>query len=119
MSDINRDPITGIRPIGDRILVKQEEWKDKIGSLYIPQGHREGYVDVGVVRAVGRKVTIDVKPGDRVTFKRQPASALLRYTGESGPGDWKDLLILKEENVSTVISDDQPSFTTSSNSSPP
>lgn len=103
MDDFNRDPVTGIRPVGDRILIKQEEWKDKIGSIHIPQGTREGYEDVGVVRAVGRKVTIDVKPGDRVTFKRQPASALIRHPGEGDPNGWKNLLILKEENVTGVI----------------
>lgn len=84
-----------IRPIRDQVLVKQDAVKEKLDSgIFLPQNSRDLYDDYATVIAVGPKV-VDVKAGDRVLFKRRPASAL--------EGEWKDYLMLKEEDMLAVI----------------
>lgn len=93
-----------MRPMGDRILVKQVPWQEKTpGGIHIPQDHRLGYEDRGTVLGLGPKVTADVKVGDVVIFKRQPASAVMPDWREGDTYGEKDLLLLKEENVLAVV----------------
>ena len=105
MSDlVNRAPTQRIiRPIRDNILVKQDKPKEKLASgLFVPQNAREAYEDFGTVIAHGPGKLLEngtvlepsVKIGDRVLFKRRPASAL---DGEDG------LLMLKDEDILAVI----------------
>lgn len=79
------------------MLIRQLPWQEKVGSLFIPQGHREGYEDRGVVVAVGQKCDLDIQPGDKVIFKRMPATGLVPDWREGDPYDWKDLLCLKPD----------------------
>lgn len=98
-----------IRPLKDNILVKQDPAKEKLGSLFVPENTRDLQEDVGTVIAVGpgrlteggKLVEVSVKVGDRVVFKRRPAS----YLGDFHP-DWKDLLMLKDEDMVGVIGTD-------------
>ena len=92
-----------IRPIRDNILVKQDKPKEKLASgLFVPQNARELHEDFGTVIAVGPGRVLDngvlvvpeVKPGDRVLFRRRPASLL---DGE------EDLLMLKDDDILAVI----------------
>lgn len=93
-----------IRPIRDQILVKQEKPKEKLASgLFVPQGSRDLYEDFGEVIAVGPgRVTEggvliepSVKPGDRVLFKRRPASEL--------DGEMKGYLMLRDEDMLGIV----------------
>lgn len=92
-----------IRPIRDNILVKQDKPKEKLASgLFVPQNSRDLQEDFGTVIAVGPGKVLDngtlvvpeVKPGDRVLFKRRPASII---EGE------EDLLMLKDEDMLAVV----------------
>lgn len=85
-----------LRPVRDAVIIKQDEPKDKVGSLYVPQG-KETFDDFGTVIAVGPDVK-DVKEGDRVIFIRRPSS----HIGEGWP-EMKGYLRLKEEDVVAVI----------------
>ncbi|HWJ41564.1 MAG TPA: hypothetical protein VNT29_10530 [Candidatus Limnocylindrales bacterium] len=96
---------TPARPLGSRILVRQEAWKEKIGSLYIPQNHREGYEDTAVIIAIGPKSTIDAKVADRVMFKRRPASALVPDIREGDPLGLHGVLRLEEDDILAVVED--------------
>lgn len=96
-----------IRPLKDGVLVLQRAPKEKLESgLFIPQGSRDLYEDVGTVIAVGpgrigesgRIIPVSVKVGDVVSFRRRPGSAL----GDADP-EWKDLLMLKDEDIVGVI----------------
>lgn len=79
-----------IRPLNDGVLLRQDPKKEKIGTLYVPETTRELYEDVGTIVALGPKVE-NLAVGDRVMFKRRPASAL--------EGEWEGLLMLKQEDV--------------------
>ena len=96
-----------IRPLNDHILVKQDAPKEKtVSGLILPQG-KETYEDIGTIIRTGPGVNgieLSVKVGDRVLFKRRPGSHL----GESNP-DWKDLLMLKEEDVVAILEDEETS----------
>lgn len=59
----------------------------------------ESHDDTGTVVAIGTDPKISVAVGDRVTFKRRPASALWERAGD----EWEDLLMLREEDIIGVI----------------
>lgn len=87
----------GMKPLKDRILVRQAKPEEKsVGGIILPQG-KERYDDKGTVEAVGPDVK-DVKVGDVIIFTRRPASHL----GESNP-EWNGLLMLKEEDACAII----------------
>jgi co-chaperonin GroES (HSP10) len=96
-----------IRPIKNRVLVRQAQKKEKVGSLYVPQG-AEVYPPYARVIALGPTAFEDYpederpKIGDWVLFKRQPGSAINPDTRE-GKTPEDDLLILDDENIVGVL----------------
>jgi co-chaperonin GroES (HSP10) len=99
-----QNPIPTIRPLGERILARQKAYTDQLPSgLYIPQGHRAGYEDRAEIIAIGPKVTADIKVGDIVIFERKPSRALNPDIREGDPENWKDLLMLKEDDILAVV----------------
>lgn len=60
------------KPHGDRILVEPVKGNDEqVGSIHIPEAHRERQLSIeGTVAAIGSKITVDVKVGDRVVMER-------------------------------------------------
>lgn len=112
-NDMTGNP--GIRPILDQVLVKQDPPNDLLESgLYMPQGQRDSWRDIGTVVAVGpgkyengTRRELDVKPGDRVLFKRRPASALNGDGLEGGREEWKDMIVLLEEDIIGVIEEEE------------
>lgn len=102
----------GIRPLGERILVEQKAWQQQLASgLYIPQGSREGHDDVGVIRAIGPSVDVEllnIKVGDRVMFRRRAGSAILPDPREASAEErevYRNLLLLKPEDIQAVVED--------------
>lgn len=92
-----------IRPIRDRVLVRQDEPKTMIGSLHVPQG-LEQWPPVGVVLAAGPRCKLeDFKIGDRVQFKRRPASAVVPDVREPHDPEWEGLVVLHEEDIQGVV----------------
>ncbi len=81
-----------IRPLHDRILVKRQEEKEmKKGGIIIPDSAKEKpqegkviAVGNGKVTDEGKKISLDVKTGDRILF------------GE-------EYLILREEDVLCIL----------------
>lgn len=101
-----------ITPIKDQVIVRQDAPREKLDSgLYLPQGHRDLYEDFGTVLAVGpgrfteggHRIPMDVKVGDRVLFKRRPATALNRDSRETNPKEWENILVLKEDDILGVV----------------
>ncbi len=77
MSDIN------IKPLGDRVLVKQAEEKEQIkGGIIIPDAAKEKSQEAEVVAlgtgntADGTKVTFDVAVGDKVLISKYGGTAV-------------------------------------------
>ena len=88
-----------IRPLHDRILVKRQEEKEtKKGGIIIPDSAKEKPQE-GKVIAVGngkvtddcKKISLDVKTGDRILFGK--------YSGSEVTLDNEEYLILREEDM--------------------
>ena len=85
-----------IKPLGDRVLVKNEETEEKTaGGIFIPQTAQEK-TQTGVVVAVGDdKDVIKVKKGDRIMFDK--------YAGTTVTVEGVDHLIMKMDDIVAVI----------------
>lgn len=109
------DVPTTVRPILDSVLVRRDPPRDKLGSglLFAIQGE-EDWPPIGTVIAVGpgayladgTRVPLDVKVGDRVIFKSQPASALIPDSREGGREDWANLVMLDYENIHGLVEEE-------------
>jgi len=92
-----------IRPLHDRILVKRQEEKEmKKGGIIIPASAKEKpqegkviAVGNGKVTDEGKKISLDVKTGDRILFGK--------YSGSEVTLDNEEYLILREEDVLCIL----------------
>jgi len=92
-----------LRPLHDRILVKRIEEGETIrGGIIIPDSAREkpqqaevAAVGNGKLLDNGERVTVDVKPGDRILFGK--------YGGSDVKIDGVEYLILREDEILGVI----------------
>lgn len=103
-----------VTPIKDQVLVLADPAKDRTSSgLYYPQGS-EDWPSLGTVMAVGpgriieggEREPMGVEVGDRVLFKRQPASALVPDSREGDPRGWHGLVMLDEKSIIGVVFDE-------------
>lgn len=85
-----------IKPLGDRVLVKNEESEEKTaGGIFIPQTAQEK-TQTGIVVEVGDdKEVIKVKKGDRIMFDK--------YAGTTVTIEGVDHLIMKMDDILVVI----------------
>jgi chaperonin GroES len=94
----------GIRPLGDKILVKRDEAQGKTESgIILPESSKDK-PKTGVVQAVGTgnintetgaRIPLSLKAGDKVIFSS--------YAGTEVKFDGDELLIMTEEDVLAVI----------------
>jgi chaperonin GroES len=92
-----------IRPLYDRILVKRlESTETKKGGIIIPDSAKEKpqegkviAVGNGKVTDEGKKISLDVKTGDRILFGK--------YSGSEVTLDNEEYLILREEDVLCIL----------------
>ena len=85
-----------ITPLGDRVLVKQEEAEQQTaGGIYIPDTAQEKTQN-GVVLAIGADEEIKVKVKDKVVYDK--------YAGTTIKVDDEEQLILKAADILAVIS---------------
>jgi chaperonin GroES len=92
-----------IRPLHDRIVVKrQEEREVKKGGIIIPDTAKEKpqegkviAVGNGRVNEDGKKISLDVKAGDKILFGK--------YSGSEVKIDEEEYLIMKEDDVLAII----------------
>ena len=93
----------GIRPLGDRILVKRIKEEDKTkGGIIIPDTAKEKPQE-GKVVAVGKGkrsengdlIALEVKEGDRILFGK--------YSGSEVKLEGEDHLILREDDILGVL----------------
>jgi chaperonin GroES len=94
--------MTKIRPLGDRVLVKQVEAETKTASgIIIPDTAKEKpqegkVIAVGTGKIVdGKKVELDVKKGDKILFSK--------YGGDEIKIEGVEYKILKEDDILAVI----------------
>jgi chaperonin GroES len=92
-----------VTPLHDRVLVRRLEEKETAkGGIIIPDTAKEKPQE-GEVMAVGagkiekgKRISLDVKPGDRILFGK--------YTGNDIQIDEHEYLILREEEILAKIS---------------
>jgi len=94
--NFNQEELMKIKPLGDRVLVKNEESEDRTaGGIYIPQTAQEK-TQTGIVVEVGDdKDVIKVKKGDRIMFDK--------YAGTTVKIEGVDHLIMKMDDILVVI----------------
>lgn len=92
-----------VRPLHDRVIVKRVEEEEKTkGGIIIPDTAKEKPVE-GKVIAVGdgkvgdggKKISLEVKAGDRVLFGK--------YAGTDINIDGEEHLIMREDDIIGVI----------------
>ena len=85
-----------IKPLGDRVLVKNEETEEKTtGGIFIPQTAQEK-TQTGIVVEVGDdKDAIKVKKGDKIMFDK--------YAGTTVNIEGEDHLIMRMDDILVVI----------------
>ncbi len=92
-----------LRPLHDRVLIRRIEEGETIrGGIIIPDTAKEK-PQQGEVKAVGNgkllesgeRVSIDVKPGDRILFGK--------YSGAEIKIDGEEYLILREDEILGVL----------------
>ena len=92
-----------IRPLHDRILIERlEEKEEKRGGIIIPDTAKEKpqegkviAVGAGKVTDEGKRLSLDVKVGDKILFGK--------YSGSEVKVDDKDYLILREEDILAIL----------------
>lgn len=92
-----------LRPLHDHVLVKRsEEQVNKIGSLYVPDSAQEKpqeaeVVAIGAGKQLkdGRRVAMEVKPGDKILFGK--------YSGSETKVGGDEYLILRESEILAVL----------------
>ncbi len=91
------------RPLHDRVLVKRvkEEEKTK-GGIIIPDTAKEKpqegkvlAVGAGTLDDSGKRVALDVKPGDKILFGK--------WSGTEVTIDGEELIIMKESDILGVV----------------
>ena len=95
-----------LRPLHDRVLVKRLEEKEQVrGGIIIPDTAKEKPQQAEVMAAgegklleSGQRVAVEVKAGDRILFGK--------YSGSEIKLDGEEYLILKEDEILGVISNE-------------
>ncbi|MCC6178691.1 MAG: co-chaperone GroES [Chloroflexi bacterium] len=93
----------GLRPLGDRVVIKPVAREDVTKSGIVlpdtatekPQQGEVMAVGPGRVLDSGERITLDLKEGDRVLFAK--------YAGTEFKHENEDLLILSEKDVLAVM----------------
>lgn len=95
---------TGVRPIGDQVLVRRVPADRRKGLIHLPDG-AELWRNEGTVLAMGRRVKAkEIKPGVRVLFKSRPSSALIRDSREPDqPREWEGVIVLREDDILCIL----------------
>lgn len=92
-----------VRPLHDRIIVRRlAEGEQKSGAIIIPDTAKEKpqrgeVIAAGSGKATdgGKRVPLDVKPGDEILFGKYPSQEV-KLNGE-------DYLIMREDEVLAVV----------------
>jgi len=92
-----------LRPLHDRIVVRRiEEGETMRGGLYIPDSAKEKpqqgevlAVGAGRLDKSGKRITPDVKIGDRILFGK--------YSGSEAKIEDQEALIMREDEILAIL----------------
>ncbi len=94
-----------VKPLNDRVLVKRmEELEVTKGGIVIPDTAKEKPIEGKVIAVgpgkmsdAGKRMTLQVKAGDRVLFGK--------YAGTEIKVEGEEYLMMREEDILAVIQD--------------
>lgn len=89
-----------LKPLFDRVVVKAIETKnEKIGNIILPESTKQPEISevvaLGCGDVDGKKVTFEVKIGDKVIFNK--------YSGNEFKIDNQNYIIIKEKDILAII----------------
>jgi len=91
-----------LRPLGDRIVIKQVEKEETTKSGIVLPGSAQEKPQIAEVIAVGpggmvdgKEIKMEVKPGDKVIYSK--------YAGTEVKYDGQEYIIIKQSDVLAVI----------------
>jgi chaperonin GroES len=92
-----------IRPLHDRVIVKRVEEEEKTkGGIIIPDTAKEKPIEgkvvavgAGKILENGKKLSLEVKKGDRVLFGK--------YAGTDIKIDGEEHLIMREDDIIAIV----------------
>jgi chaperonin GroES len=95
-----------LRPLHDRVLVRRlENTESKVGSIFVPDSAKEKpqkaevvAVGEGKLLESGERAAMEVKAGDTILFGK--------YSGSEIKVDGEEYLILREDEILGVFSND-------------
>lgn len=95
---------TGVKPIGDQVLVRRVPADRNAGLIQLPDG-AELWRNEGTVLAVGRRVKAkEIRPDVQILFKSRPSSALIRDSREPDQRrEWEGVIVLREEDILCIL----------------
>jgi len=91
-----------LRPLGDRVVLKQLEAEEKTKSGIILAGSAQEKPQEAEVIAVGpggvvdgKDIVMEVKPGDKVIYSK--------YAGNTVKIDGEELIIVKQNDILAIV----------------
>jgi chaperonin GroES len=91
-----------VKPLADRVLVKQEEEEVKKGGIIIPDTAKEKpqqgkviAVGPGKLSEAGQRIAPEVKKGDMILYGK--------YSGAEVTIDGQEYLIMRESDILAVV----------------
>ncbi len=92
-----------VQPLADRVLIKRiEEEEQKVGGIIIPDTAKEKpqkgevvAVGPGRLDESGKRMPMEVKPGDKVIFSK--------YAGTEVKIEGEEYLIMREDDILAII----------------
>ena len=93
----------GLKPLGDRVLVKPMEAEEKsVGGIIIPDNAKEKpqkgevvSVGTGKIDDSGKRIELDVKKGDKILYGK--------YAGTEIKFENDDYLVLRIDEIIAII----------------
>ncbi|MHC4194899.1 MAG: co-chaperone GroES [Planctomycetota bacterium] len=94
-----------LKPLDDRIVIKQSEADEKTaGGIILPEAAKEK-PQIGTVVAVGPGKTLDDGTRSKMSVKKNDKVIYGKYMGNDVEIDGKKYVILSENNVLGIIED--------------
>jgi len=92
----------GLKPLGDRVVIKQLEAEEKTKSgIVLPSQSKEKPQEAEVVAVGpggvvdGKEIKMEVKPGDRIIYSK--------YAGTEVKLDKEEFIIVKQSDILAIV----------------
>ena len=92
-----------LRPLDDRVIVKQSQAQDKTsGGIYLPEAAKEKPM-MGTVTATGPGRLLDNGKLSKMSVKKNDKVLYAKYAGNEIEVDGKTYMILRESDILGIV----------------